>query len=51
MTLLRRHIRCNYCNVQSRDRVSQMPHQYLCPHCDALNYFDRVSTRLHPVTT
>lgn len=45
MALLRRRIRCHYCNVQSRDSVAQMPRQYHCPHCDAMNYFDEVNTR------
>jgi hypothetical protein len=48
MALLRRRIRCHYCNLQSRDSVAQMPRQYLCPHCDAANYFDEVNTpRIH----
>ncbi|KAF2848967.1 hypothetical protein T440DRAFT_427672 [Plenodomus tracheiphilus IPT5] len=41
MPLLRRRLRCHYCNVQSRDSVSQIPQTYLCPHCDALNHFDQ----------
>jgi len=42
MTLLRRRLRCHYCNVQSRDSVSQIPKTYHCPHCDAVNHFDQV---------
>ncbi|KAH9876156.1 hypothetical protein J1614_004035 [Plenodomus biglobosus] len=41
MPLLRRRLRCHYCNVQSRDTVSQIPQTYLCPHCDALNHYDQ----------
>ncbi|CBX92194.1 hypothetical protein LEMA_P049000.1 [Plenodomus lingam JN3] len=41
MPLLRRRLRCHYCNVQSRDSVSKIPQTYLCPHCDALNHFDQ----------
>ncbi|KAI1531389.1 repeatdomain containing protein [Pyrenophora tritici-repentis] len=41
MALLRRRLRCHYCNVQSRDGVSQIPKTYHCPHCDAVNYFDQ----------
>ncbi|KAI8934250.1 hypothetical protein NX059_008995 [Plenodomus lindquistii] len=41
MPLLRRRLLCHYCNVQSRDSVSQIPQTYLCPHCDALNHFDQ----------
>ncbi|KAH7389510.1 Ima1 N-terminal domain-containing protein [Phaeosphaeria sp. MPI-PUGE-AT-0046c] len=40
MALLRRRIRCHYCNVQSRDSVTQIPRQYHCPQCDAVNHFD-----------
>jgi hypothetical protein len=47
MALLRRRVRCHYCNVQSRDSVSHMPRQYLCPHCDAVNHFDEVNTQDH----
>ncbi|KAH4412435.1 hypothetical protein HBH92_111970 [Parastagonospora nodorum] len=40
MAIIRRRIRCHYCNMQSRDSVSNIPRQYLCPHCDAVNHFD-----------
>ncbi|KAF1849889.1 uncharacterized protein K460DRAFT_326198 [Cucurbitaria berberidis CBS 394.84] len=40
MVLLRRRLRCHYCNVQSRDAVSHIPKTYSCPHCDAVNHFD-----------
>lgn len=42
MPLLRRRLRCHYCNVQSRDSVSHIPKTYHCPHCDAVNHFDEV---------
>jgi hypothetical protein len=45
MALLRRRVRCHYCNVQSRDSVSHIPRQYLCPHCDAVNHFDEVNIK------
>ncbi|RMZ66155.1 Integral inner nuclear membrane ima1 [Pyrenophora seminiperda CCB06] len=41
MALLRRRLRCHYCNVQSRDSVLQIPKTYHCPHCDAVNHFDQ----------
>ncbi|KAL6707167.1 hypothetical protein ACN47E_004714 [Coniothyrium glycines] len=40
MVLLRRKLRCHYCNTQSRDNVSHIPRTYRCPVCDAVNYFD-----------
>ncbi|EMD97642.1 hypothetical protein COCC4DRAFT_52176 [Bipolaris maydis ATCC 48331] len=40
MPLLRRRMRCHYCNVQSRESVSQIPKKYRCPQCDAVNHFD-----------
>ncbi|KAH7359974.1 Ima1 N-terminal domain-containing protein [Pyrenochaeta sp. MPI-SDFR-AT-0127] len=40
MVLLRRRLRCHYCNVQARDSVSHIPKTYLCPQCDAVNHFD-----------
>lgn len=40
--LLRRKIRCHFCNQQSRHAVSRIPRTYLCPQCDAVNYFDEV---------
>ncbi|KAJ4349018.1 hypothetical protein N0V95_004955 [Ascochyta clinopodiicola] len=40
MPLLRRRIRCHFCNQQSRHTVSHMPRSYLCPQCDAVNHFD-----------
>lgn len=49
MALLRRRIRCHYCNVQSRDSFTQSPRQYHCPQCDAVNHFDEVNTRV-PLT-
>lgn len=42
MVLLRRRLRCHYCNTQSRDSVSDIPRVYLCRHCDAVNHFDEV---------
>jgi phage FluMu protein Com len=46
MAIIRRRIRCHYCNMQSRDSVSNVPRQYLCPHCDAVNHFDEVNTQI-----
>lgn len=43
MPLLRRRLRCHYCNVQSRESVSQIPKRYRCPQCDAVNHFDEVN--------
>jgi len=42
MPLLRRRIRCHFCNQQSRAAVAHMPRSYLCLQCDAVNYFDEV---------
>lgn len=42
MPLLRRRIRCHFCNQQSRETVAHIPRTYLCPQCDAVNYFDEV---------
>jgi late competence protein required for DNA uptake (superfamily II DNA/RNA helicase) len=46
MALLRRKLRCHYCNTQSRDTVSRMPETYHCRECDAVNHFDEANT--HP---
>ncbi|KAF2127119.1 hypothetical protein P153DRAFT_424437 [Dothidotthia symphoricarpi CBS 119687] len=40
MVLLRRRLRCHYCNTLSPDSVSDIPRLYLCRHCDAVNHFD-----------
>ncbi|KAI4665722.1 uncharacterized protein J4E78_003187 [Alternaria triticimaculans] len=40
MALLRRRLRCHYCNTLSRDTVSQIPKTFHCPQCDAVNHFD-----------
>lgn len=50
MPLLRRRIRCHFCNQQSRDAVSQTPRTYLCPQCDAVNYFDERGNITDPPT-
>ncbi|KAF1940889.1 hypothetical protein EJ02DRAFT_349055 [Clathrospora elynae] len=40
MVLLRRRLRCHYCNTQSRDSVPHIPKTYHCLRCDAVNHFD-----------
>ncbi|KAJ4307658.1 hypothetical protein N0V94_009659, partial [Neodidymelliopsis sp. IMI 364377] len=40
MPLLRRRLRCHFCNQPSRDALAHPPRTYECPHCDAINYFD-----------
>jgi hypothetical protein len=42
MPLLRRRLRCHFCNQPSRDALAHPPRSYECPHCDAINYFDEV---------
>ncbi|KAH7085136.1 Ima1 N-terminal domain-containing protein [Paraphoma chrysanthemicola] len=48
MALLRRRIRCHYCNQQSPDTVTQMPRRFHCPHCDATNYYDKLGNLTDP---
>ena len=50
MPLLRRRIRCHFCNQQSRETVAQIPRTYMCPQCDAVNYFDEVHFPTIPVS-
>ncbi|KAJ4987258.1 hypothetical protein SVAN01_07269 [Stagonosporopsis vannaccii] len=50
MPLLRRRIRCHFCNQQARDAVAQMPRTYLCLQCDAVNYFDERGNITDPPT-
>ncbi|KAF2625622.1 hypothetical protein BU25DRAFT_345820 [Macroventuria anomochaeta] len=50
MPLLRRRIRCHFCNQQSRHTVSHVPSTYLCPQCDAVNHFDERGTITDPPT-
>ncbi|KAF1960365.1 hypothetical protein CC80DRAFT_466166 [Byssothecium circinans] len=38
--LLRRNLRCHYCNLTSRNEHGGIPRQWLCPNCDATNYLD-----------
>ena len=45
MALLRRRLRCHYCNNQSRDTFLHIPKTFHCPQCDAVNHFDEVHTR------
>lgn len=51
MPLLRRRIRCHFCNQQSRAALAHAPRAYLCPQCDAVNHLDEVpdapTRRLH----
>ncbi|KAH8730179.1 Ima1 N-terminal domain-containing protein [Phaeosphaeriaceae sp. PMI808] len=50
MPLLRRRIRCHYCNQQSRDGIPNTTRQYLCPQCDAVNYLDERGSITDPPT-
>ncbi|OSS51512.1 hypothetical protein B5807_03817 [Epicoccum nigrum] len=50
MPLLRRRIRCHFCNQQSRETVAHIPRTYLCPQCDAVNYFDERGNVTDPPT-
>ncbi|KAF2635930.1 hypothetical protein P280DRAFT_410697 [Massarina eburnea CBS 473.64] len=38
--LLRRNLRCHYCNATTRNEHGGIPKKWLCRNCDAVNYLD-----------
>ncbi|KAF2692101.1 hypothetical protein K458DRAFT_325951 [Lentithecium fluviatile CBS 122367] len=38
--LLRRKLRCHYCNACSRNDQAGIPRTWMCPYCEAVNHLD-----------
>ncbi|KAF2266648.1 hypothetical protein CC78DRAFT_614829 [Lojkania enalia] len=38
--LLRRRLRCHYCNQDSANNQQGVPRTWVCPHCDSTNHLD-----------
>lgn len=43
--LVRRSLRCFYCNKSSRNDQAGIPRTWTCPHCEALNHLDEVRSQ------
>lgn len=47
-----RYLRCFYCNRPSKTRYDGVIRDFLCLHCDATNYLDKVCIpSLYPFPT
>lgn len=44
--LLRRKLRCHYCNAYCSNQQAGIPRTWLCPSCDAPNFLDEVRQKV-----